>query len=56
MMRFCANDGMWFCPRCTVHLGLADPAPRCPRCYATLALENDTRSLCEGVATAFGKT
>lgn len=38
-MRFCANDGMWFCPRCTVHLGLADPAARCPRCYSILVPE-----------------
>lgn len=30
---FCETDGIWLCPRCCVVLGLADPQPRCPRCY-----------------------
>ena len=35
-MHFCANDGMWFCTRCGVFMGLADSDPRCPRCYEKL--------------------
>jgi len=35
-MHFCANDGMWFCSRCGVFMGLMDSQARCPRCYEKL--------------------
>jgi hypothetical protein len=35
-MYFCPTDGMWVCRACAVRFGLADPTPRCPRCYAAL--------------------
>ena len=38
-MRFCPTDGMWVCNACTMHFGLADPTPRCPRCYGAMVLE-----------------
>lgn len=29
---YCPADGVWLCPRCCLHAGLADPVPRCPLC------------------------
>ena len=45
-MYFCSNDGMPFCSKCCLRLGLADPTPRCPRCYKQLRpMSNDALEL-----------
>lgn len=43
-MHFCPTDGMWVCNACAVRFGLADPTPRCPRCYGTLDTNLGTRT------------
>ena len=53
-MHFCAIDGMWLCLRCTVYLGLADPAPRCPRCYSALVPKASKELVGEGAQTEVG--
>jgi DNA-directed RNA polymerase subunit RPC12/RpoP len=47
-MRFCPTDGMWVCAKCAVHLGLADPRPRCPRCYSALVSEASSELVSPG--------
>ena len=33
---FCSFDQLWLCPRCCTYAGIADPSPRCPRCFRTV--------------------
>ena len=52
-MHFCPTDGMWVCSACTVCFGLADSAPRCPRCYEVMVVEMEDGSARRSKITNF---